>query len=439
MSKESKKLSLSHELYLLVRRYLDLSNNFFESRDSLYKRKEEFFETGLQDKNRFEREQMFFYEDKIKNSTNAFLTYSFSLFEIFLEKILLDLVKNDPITEERFLGKWDNLFNSGNHKNYNLHVKILRDESQLYQNYDILLRDEKKTLLEFISSILEISHPTEDPAYKEYMSHYHIYREVRNTLTHRGDCFDNKILNSLRSNKFLKKNPEYLIKFYQKNLEKDSSIKDLQDFDTSPLLNKPIRLEFLKTISSLIFIASWLSIQIEPDEKGGGSVLTNQYNEISNFCFENKSFEFLYMSLSLFKICKKHVFSDDIHQVPDIDIFNFLLANDLLWQLRERLYKKIKKNPPKVSKARIDKILLNIKNSKKKYRSNQDTVLKKYFFFSNLDQDLQDLLKHYLFNKKKDFFNTTRKLSLEERDYDEWFIFKKYQNSKEFKLIKSSK
>ena len=431
--KNNTKLDLQQHFDTLVQRYLDLTENYIFSVERLYKKQEYFFKN--EDNTYEDHKEMFLYQDKINNSLNASFTYSFSIFEIFLKEILSSKIKHDKVIKDRYFGKWDKFINSGEHKKYGISSKILRDENKQFENYDILINYEKSTLIEFMHSLFSIKKPKEKTFFSGYVAYYNLSREVRNTLTHRGDKFDQKLIDSLENNKSLKENPSYLQEFYKRHI-KAKNKKKIVRVNTKALIGETIRINFIRTISSLLYLATWFVFSLNEEFDEAGSLMANKYNDINNFVHKHECNHLLNMSMRLFLTYKKYLCDDDINKVQDIDKVNYILTHDLHSKLSikssNRLRNNISKNLPSAKSKQFNKMH---KDLVQKIKEKNLANIEEYSVFSSLDKNLQLLLEAYLNDDFKSFIKVTKIIKLDKAELEDWFIFKKYFNKKEFKNI----
>ncbi|MDB2474199.1 hypothetical protein N9W80_01270 [Gammaproteobacteria bacterium] len=431
--KNTTKLDLQKHFSILVQRYLALTEDYIYSIERLNKKHNYFFKN--EDNTDEDHKEMFFYQDKINNTINASFTYSFSIFEIFLKEILSSGIKHNKTIKERYFGKWDKLIESGEHKKYGISSKILRDANKQFENYDILISYEKSTLMEFMHSIFSIKKPKEGTFFSGYIAYYNLSREVRNTLTHRGDKFDQKLIDSLKNNKSLKDNPSYLEEFYKRHTETKNK-KKLVSVNAKALIGETIRIDFIRTISCLMYLAAWFALSLNEESDETGSIIVNKYNDINNFVHKHECAHLLTMSMRLFLTHKKHLCDDDINKTQDFDKVNYLLTHDLHTQLVTKSYNKfrnnINKNLPSDKSKELNKAH---KELVEKIKQKNSSTIEKYFVFSSLDKNLQELLRAYLNDDFKSFIKITKIIKPEKTELDDWFIYKKYFNKKEFKIL----
>ena len=431
--KNNTKLDLQQHFNILVQRYLALTEDYIFSIERLYKKKDYFFKN--EDNTDEDHKEMFFYQDKTNNSINASFTYSFSIFEIFLKEILSSKIKHDKVIKERYFGKWDKLINSGEHKKYGISSKILRDENKQFENYDILINYEKSTLIEFMHSLFSIKKPKEKTFFSGYIAYYNLSREVRNTLTHRGDEFDQKLIDSLENNKSLKDNPSYLQDFYKRHI-KAKNKKELVRVNTKALIGETIRIDFTRTISSLLYLAAWFVFSLNEEFDETGSLIVNKYNDINNFVHKHECNHLLTMNIRLFLTYKKYLCDDDINKVQDFDKVNYLLTHDLHTKLSIKSYNRFRNDISKnLSSAKSKQFNKAHKDLVEKIKEKNLSTIEKYFVFSSLEKNLQQLLEAYLNDDFKSFIKITKIIKPDKTALDDWFIFKKYFNKKEFKTI----
>lgn len=439
VKKSNNKIDLNKHLKTLVDRYLDMTEDFINSLNRLNKKANYFFENEKEDIAPEDYKEMMRYQDKTKNTINASFTYAFSIFEIYLKEILASEIKHNKIIKERYFGKWDKLINSGEHKKYDISSKILRDENKQFENYDILINHDKTTLIEFMHSLFGIKKPKERTFFSGYIAYYNLSREVRNALTHRGDRFDQKLIDSLESNKSLKDNPLYLQDFYERHLKTKTKRKPTQ-INTKTLIGSTIRIDYIRTISSLIYLASWFAMSLNKEYDKPGSVLHDKYNDINNFVHKHKCSHLLPMNIRLFKTYKKYLCEDDINKVQDLDKVNFLLSHDLHSKLSIRSLNRFKNNLSK--KMPSDKFQeFKASNSKfiKEIKQKNSSIIAEFFTFNTLEKNLQELLKAHLNKDVKSFIKLTEKIKPNKRQLEDWFIFKDYLNNKDFKTLYAKK
>lgn len=430
--KNSNKFDLSTEYGVLVNRYLSMTEDYILSIERLSKKNKHFFNSE-DEKTEQEHKEMYLYHDKINNTINASFTYAFSIFEIFLKRVLSNEIKTNKTIKERYFGKWDRLVDEKEHIKYGVSSKILRNEIKQFENYDVLIRNEKSTLIEFMSSLFGIKKPKEKTFFSGYIAYYNLAREVRNTLTHRGDTFDQKLIDSLERNSALKKNPEYLQRFYKNHMEDNNQKKKLIKVNTKSLLGKTIRIDFVKTISSLIFLSAWFVMNLSKTKDDMGSPLADQYNDINVFVHKHECKHLLEMSAKLFRTYAKYICDDDIEKVQDVDIFNFLLGSDLHRELSIRSFNRFVRRMPKdLPKEKANEIKKLNSKFKKEITLDKRKTIEDFFKFTVLDKKYQNLLKANLENDLKSFLKYTKLIKPTKLEMEDWFVFKKYFNNKEF-------
>ena len=346
---------------------------------------------------------------KNKNANHAFLIYSFSLFEQFLSGLLKHLIKTDEEIKKRYVGAWDRLLNSGDINKYPIKMENLRDDEWILENYDILLRHEKKTLPRFISTLLGTSTNVEKKDSERYIAKYNLYREVRNLLAHRGNHFDKSFFDDVKNNRIIKDNPDVLKLFLRINLKEKQT-------DEKDLIDEPVFFLLTDAIQSLLFYASWFSIFAFKKEREK-DVLTfygSITHDIMLFAKEHES-PMSTIPRILFEIYKEEVFNGNLKEMEDGDKFNYFLSLHTELSL---LRKKIKngKKLIKQSKERLEKF-------------NEDDFNLRYLTKNHIN-----LLKFYIFNKKREFLeefkNFDKNLEIN-KGWKKWFIFKRWMSDLE--------
>lgn len=347
--------------------------------------------------------------NKNKNANHAFLIYSFSLFEQFLSGLLKHLIKTDKEIKKIYFGAWDRLLKSGDINKYSIKIENLMDDKWILENYDILLRHEKKTLPRFISTILGTSTNVEKKDSERYIAKYNLYREVRNLLAHRGNHFDKNFFDDVKKNRIIKDNPDVLKLFIRINsTEKHTDEKDLID--------KPVFFRLTDAITSLLFYASWFSIFAFKKERET-DVLTfygSVTHDVMCFAKEHNS-PMSIISRILFEIYKEEVFNGNVKEMEDGDKFNYFLSLHTELSLFKKNLKD-EKRLIKPSKERLEKF-------------NEDDFNLRYLTKNHIN-----LLKFYIFNKKREFLeefkNFDKNLEIN-KGWKKWFIFKRWMSDLE--------
>ena len=358
----------------------------------------------------------------IKNA--AYFSYAYSLFEKNLNDILQYVIRNDTKIKDRYFKKWNTFIDSGSQNKYeNISSDILRDNEAQFQNYEILIRNEKSSYENFLSSIQGIKFPTSKMFHSE-RSNFTIFREVRNLIVHRGDEIDVNLINSLKRNSYLKKNPELLEKFFDEQINFFNTRNkrlNIEEEISSPedLIGKKIYIDLNSVINNLIFMMSWFTMQTpiikrHIDIDSANHMFGEIYHNMLEANIEIAEPRINRNISRIFRVKSKYVHDYKINEISDMEKFNFLLSQNQEYQLLKNIYIKEKDF---------------LAEAKEFHNEN----IEKYFKFSDLDGDLEMLLKFYIKNKKKDFLNLLKSMEFNKRELDEWYIFKKWSNELEFK------
>ena len=158
-SKKQEQFETYRELELLIQRLLKITEDYFFNRKKFTKDKDRIWDGAKTLKGR-KGEQYFLLSDKLENTTNAFLVYSFSLYEIYASNLLKHLIKTNKKINHIYESKWDKLFNEikeGKHQNLDISSNIYRNKKLRIDSYSILLRTGNKTLNNFLRDLQGIN------------------------------------------------------------------------------------------------------------------------------------------------------------------------------------------------------------------------------------------------------------------------------------------
>ena len=394
---------------------------------------------NLKDKNKeINLENIHWMSQNIKNmdiKNAAYFSYAYSLFEKNLNDILQYVIRNDTKIKDRYFKKWNTFIDSGSQNKYeNISSDILRDNEAQFQNYEILIRNEKSSYENFLSSIQGIKFPT-SKMFNSERSNFTIFREVRNLIVHRGDEIDVNLISSLKRNSYLKKNPELLQNFFNDQIEffntrnKRLNIEE-KISSTEDLIGKKIYIDLNSVINNLIFMMSWFTMQTpiikrHIDIDSANHMFGDIYHQMLEANIEIAEPR-MDMNISrIFRVKSKYVHNYKIDEISDMEKFNFLLSQNQEYQLLKIYFKE----KHALAEDMFDNPAEAMNRSKEFHNKN----IEKYFKFSDLDGDLEMLLKFYIKNKKKDFLNLLKSMEFNKRELDQWYIFKKWSNESEFK------
>jgi len=348
---------------------------------------------------------------------NAFYNYSFSLFEIFTIKILKALIYENEEVKNRYEKKWYKLIDEGFHKEFNLSSEILTDIKTLYERHDIVSRYEGSSYLDLIQSIIGLKKPN-IMFYNKNISHFIIFKEIRNLLTHRGWNIDSIFCTTLKNNGILKKNPEYLNEFLMR-VRSDETDKFFYDenssYDLNHLIGSPLRIPLAAIAETLIYIAGYIVVSLDINQA------FDEIEEESQYSFGG----YLHLLLNASKIMPdvapylvqalfmtKEALVENRDSVKELEIFNNLLAKDLLLTSSER------------------------RDSKdcKHCKENRDEMEKEIDSYSKeLGEDLQNILSAYIDNNLTKFIESLNNSGYKSFIDEDTFISKKWSSNKEFK------
>ena len=209
--------------------------------------------------------------------------------------------------------------------------------------------------------------------------------------------------------RIIKDNPDVLKLFLRINLKEKQT-------DEKDLIDEPVFFLLTDAIQSLLFYASWFSIFAFKKEREK-DVLTfygSITHDIMLFAKEHES-PMSTIPRILFEIYKEEVFNGNLKEMEDGDKFNYFLSLHTELSL---LRKKIKngKKLIKQSKERLEKF-------------NEDDFNLRY-----LTQNHINLLKLYIFNKKREFLEEFKNFDMNleiNEEWKEWFIFKRWMSDLE--------
>jgi hypothetical protein len=362
---------------------------------------------------------------KLNMQKNAYFSYSYSLFEKNLNELLQYLIRNDSTVKDRYFKKWNKFIDDGGQNKYeNINSDILRDNEAQFQNYEILIRHEKTTYENFLSSILGIKFP-QNNLLKKQRAAFHINREIRNLLVHRSEKIDSKLIESLSRNNFLKKNPEELNKFYEFQFKRFNRHKKYAG-DESPSVKKPtdlidkkVDIDINAVLTNLIFMMAWFTMQTPINSKYiSVEDANNNFGQIyHDILIANRKVKHILISkvVSLiFEVKSESIHNIDENKISDIEKFNYLLALHQEYEISKQFKES---ELPNLLKKRLSK------------------AIDKYFKFESLDENMEKLLMAYLKNNKKEFLFACNQIDVESQALEEWYIFKKWENDPNFKKL----
>ena len=431
-SKKQEQFETYRELELLIQRLLKITEDYFFNRKKFTKDKDRIWDGAKTLKGR-KGEQYFLLSDKLENTTNAFLVYSFSLYEIYASNLLKHLIKTNKKINHIYESKWDKLFNEikeGKHQNLDISSNIYRNKKLRIDSYSILLRTENKTLNNFLRDLQGINKVSIDnEIISRYICEYSIYRESRNMLTHRGTELDNIFFNSLKSNTDIKRNKEAYEEFLANQFKRLEILDGKKTKSINQLVGQQINLRFMSVRSSIIFNAVWHSLDHTNNHNQHDDSLGSIFHDILKFSTKNDEYEFLKLIVEIFNVYKECRCNGDVSKIHDIDKFNYFLTNDLL---KTALLKLTRGGKAKNGKTQ-NKIIRNIYDLKLK------SDLENNFQFSLLKDDMQQLLLHHIKNEKSKFYKVLQNLQISNEEISTWFIFDKYRKDQKFINISKTK
>jgi hypothetical protein len=357
--------------------------------------------------------------------TRAFMTYSFSIFEIFAAQLLKYLIKKDPEAKKRYFGKWKKFIDEkmqGEHKHILVDSDHLSDRGWQIENYTILLLYEKQNIANFLSSL--VGNKTEEkgtPA-SIYAADFNLLWKVRHLLTHRGEKIDAQLIKEIKNNRQVKKEEEVFknfLKFHAVDKELDFS----KEINPKELYGKRVKVSLLQVVTAIIFQAAWLVMHTQLVKTE--DFFTNLYHDFLKNMGNHKTIDLKLLNLGMtifhYKLIKAH--NKKFDDVPDSEKFNFQLLN----------YEKFKLQTSALEEPTPEK--------KWKIKKSYEKIKETHFVFSEeLDKNLIELLDAHLKGKRSKFLEILKKTNMKNYEkWEDWFIFDRYRKKKEFKEIVKQK
>lgn len=362
--------------------------------------------------------------------SNAYLTYSFSIFEIFAAQLLKHLIEEDPEIEERYFGRWkkfiDEKLNQDKHRHIYLDPEHISDKSWQIENYNTLLLYEKSNISNFISSLIGIKATEKGTKPSINTALFNLFWKVRHLLTHRGEEIDAQLIKEISSVRKIKEESgtlDYFLKFHadfhKLDIPKEGKI------DPKELYGKSIAIPLDPIIKATIFQTAWLIMHIKSVKKA--DFFTNLYHDILKNTTSNQSIVIyrgllkLGMQIYEHKVANTH--NKDPGAVSDTEKFNFQLLNYEFYKI-ELL--KLKNSSSKIK--------LEVKETFEKNKKNN------LVFSEEFDKNLIELLEAHLKGKRSKFLEIFEKINMNSyEDWEGWFIFDRYRKNKKFKEIVKQK
>ena len=440
MSKKTPEYDLGREFKKFLNGVLQLSHDFLDQREKRNKKVNEIFKGRKKisggDANEYGKVL-----DDYTVSTNALLTYAFSLYEIFISGFLKHLVISNKDAKQIYTQKWKKFVQElldGKHRKLGVDADFIINLSSKNQieRYQVLIDSQNNgqgtTIGKFIRDLQSMGKISrEDEIVKRYISKFAIYREVRNMLTHRGSLIDKRFLDSLESNKDIGQDKKEMDKF----LFSQNDDKKIKKIKPSSLLKKEIKFDFIDVVSVIIFNAFWTVIHEASDKDNNYEKFypSEILHSALMFNAKQKGTYFSILNRHIFLTGINHIFNKNIKDSNDPFKFNFLLSEHQYLHILIKILKDIKKRQNDTKRKKdIEEIL----------KSNNDyfgKTLKKYFIFTKFDMNIQNLLESYLKNSKKGFIKEFNNLDFDKDEIDKWYIFQKYKNDSDFIKIANKK
>tara|TARA_B100000965_G_scaffold95666_1_gene78097 strand:- start:3481 stop:4824 length:1344 start_codon:yes stop_codon:yes gene_type:complete len=372
-----------------------------------------------------------FKKDYEVTRSNAYLTYSFSIFEIFAAQLLKHLIKEDPEIEERYFGRWkkfiDEKLNKNKHGHIYLNPEYISDKSWQIENYNTLLRYENSNISNFISSLIGIKETEKGTAPSINTAAFNLFWKVRHLLTHRGEEIDAQLIKEISSIRKIKEESGVLNNFlkFHADIHKLDVPKE-GEINPEELYGKNLKIPLHSVINAIIFQAAWLVMHIKSAKKA--DFFSDLYHDILiNTSGKNRRTIAIYRNLLnlgmetyAYKVVNTH--NEDLAAVPDPAKFNFQLLNYELYKIElSRL-----ENPSSKTKLKHEVFEKN-----KKYN---------FVFSEEVDKNLIELLDAHLKDKRSKFLEILKKTNMKNyEEWEDWFIFDRYRKKKEFKEIVKQK
>tara|TARA_Y100000816_G_C26063346_1_gene558590 strand:- start:90 stop:1385 length:1296 start_codon:yes stop_codon:yes gene_type:complete len=378
--------------------------------------------------NKFVFQHDFSLADYRNTRTRAYMTYCFSIFEIFASQLLRYLIKKDPNIKDRYAKKWkkflDEKINKQQHTHIILDVENASKPSWQVENYNILLQLEKSNIANFLSSLLGIKAGKKGSKQSINSAEFNLFWKVRHLLTHRGEKIDEQLIKEIRNNRQIKEENSVFNKFLKAHAEKNK-INTSKEVNINPkeIYGKTVIVPLPQVVHAIIFQISWLVmhiklVKIEP-------FFTNLYHDIlKNMCnhkFVDKTSLMLGMEIYTHKF--EHVHNKNVNEIDDSEKFNFHLLNYELYKLAVSPSKNI------------------TKEDKQKFKKRYEILRENHFKFSDkFDKNIIKLLDAHLRDKRAKFLEILKKTNMKLfKDWEDWFIFDRYKKNKEFKEIVKQK
>ncbi len=372
-------------------------------------------------------------------TNQAIFTYAHSLFERFLTHMLKHEIRSNNDIKKRYLERWSTLFEKGEHKKYGFSVVDMRDDNKLIEGLNVLLSVESKTTVEFIISLFGIKKPRKGSETFFRMCEYVISREIRNTITHRGNLYDDVFFTALKRNKYLQDDPqelnEYLYvsmhEFQQLDFSEDKCKKSFNESAMASLINSPLVFHCYEDIPTLIFLSSWLALETHHLDKnriksGDPSLICYCFNMLNQYAHKTSDSTFIYTALDLYRILKNNHYKNNTELLSDIDKFNIIQSLDLY-------LRSLRPQEDKTSESDFSerKQLKQIEKSIKK-------EIEKLLDFKELGTRYKSLLKASITNDVSKLCKILKSMQLTKQQLNEWAVFDKFRDEKKFQTILAS-
>ena len=360
--------------------------------------------------------------------TRAYMTYCFSIFEIFASQLLRYLIKKDPNIKDRYQKKWDKFLdekmNKQQHKHIILDVVNASNRSWQVENYNILLHLEKSNIANFLSSLLGIKAGKKGSKHSINSAQFNLFWKVRHLLTHRGEKIDEQLIKEIRNNRQIKEESSVFNNFLKAHAEKNK-INTSKEVNINPkeIYGKIVIVPLPQVVHAIIFQISWLVMHIKLVKIV--PFFTNLYHDILKNMVNHKLSDkkLLMLGMEIYSHKLEHVHNKNVNEIDDSEKFNFHLLNYEFYKLAISPSKNI------------------TKEDKQKFKKSYEIIRENNFKFSNkFDKNIIKLLDAHLRGKRAKFFEIFKKTNMKSfKDWEDWFIFDRYKKYKEFKEIVKQK
>lgn len=340
-----------------------------------------------------------YYKESLKNKEGMWLTlnsnfiYSFALFENFISEIVKLSFRKNKKSQEKYIEYFETFaekrFEDGDKK----YFRMLKNKKAMIDNYD-----ELPSPVSLCKEMFNMN--TDDKLYKGYFFRFIEARERRNLLIHRGVIADKRYFDSVKSSlgkwkqqadKFLKE--EILTKELLLPINKDKPDK----FDLSISSRYTVHsFNTLFFMGSIIFLKAFKLSKSEIKENN--SYTSNIMHDTMVLAYD-ENIPILYVAMDVWIYYFEQIANKNWDNFSDFDKVNKLLTLDLI-------YKKSKITASPHVKSTIITILKSIS-----------------------DENFREMVIAHNNNDVKTLLRFSKILKLKQSDFENFFIFRKFQKT----------